>query len=243
MNATAINSIGARKSQHDGFPLRLQSAARISGLLYVVLFALGMFSPLVLESLIVDGDSKATVDRVSDSLGLFGTSLVTWTVIVVADIVISVTLYLLLEPVSRSVAIVTAAFRLIYSALLGAFLLNLFSAFSLLNGTEQGAGVSVSSEVQAFAAIESFENGFQLALVFFGIHLIGLGYLLWRSAHAPVALSATLMVAGAGYIVNTMAGLFLVSHGDVAATVLLIPALLGELGLTMWLLAKGFRKS
>lgn len=218
--------------------------ARISGILYVILFALGMFSPLVLESFIVDGNAEATVDKIFGALGLFGSSLVTWAVIVAADIAISVTLYLLLEPVSRSLAMVTMAFRLVYSAVLGAFLLNLFDAFALLNGAERVAELDLSqTQLLALSSIDQFEAGFQLALVFFGIHLIGLGYLLKRSGHVPLLLGITLVVAGIGYVANSMAGFFLANHSDAVATALLVPALLGELGLTAWLLRTGFRRS
>jgi hypothetical protein len=214
----------------------------VSGLLYLVLFVFGMFSPLVLEALVVEGDMVATADKISGSLGLFGISLVTWIVIVVADIAISVTLYMLLEPAGRVLSMATAAFRIVYSTMLGVFLLNLFDAFTLLNGSDSAIGRDTQQiQAAALTAIESFEDGFVLALMFFGAHLVLLGVLLYRSGYVPRVLALVLAIAGAGYIADGLANFFLSSHSDTVTIVLLTPALLGEFGLTAWLLLKGVK--
>lgn len=83
--------------------------ARVTGLLYLVLAALGMFSPLVLDSLVVPGDAQATADNVRGSRWLFAGSLVTWLAIGAVDVAISVTFYLLLRPVSHMLSLLAAA--------------------------------------------------------------------------------------------------------------------------------------
>jgi hypothetical protein len=112
--------------------------ARVSGLLYLVLAVFGMFSAIVLETLVVPGDAATTAANILGARWLFGGSLVGWIVIVVADVAVSVTLYLLLEPVSRALSLVAAAFRLVYAAILGAVLLNLYDAFLLLTAAGRG---------------------------------------------------------------------------------------------------------
>lgn len=84
---------------------------------------------MVLESLIVAGDAQATADSILGSRWLFGSSLVGWLAVVVADVAISVAFYLLLRPVSHMLSLLAAALRLVYSAVLAAVLLNLFDAF------------------------------------------------------------------------------------------------------------------
>ena len=170
--------------------------ARVSGLLYLVIAVLGMFSPIVLMTLVAPGDAATTADNILGSRWLFGSSLVTWTVLVVADVAVSVTLYLLLEPVSRALSLVAAAIRLVYSAILGAVLLNLYDAFLLLTSAERGAGLDATQrQAMALTALGTFSAGFLLALVFFGVHLLVLGFLFYRSRYVPRAFGV-LLVAG-----------------------------------------------
>jgi hypothetical protein len=217
----------------------IQRLARTTGLLYLALAVLGMFSAIVLESLIVAGDAQATAASILGSRWLFGSSLVTWLVVVVADIAISVTLYLLLRPVSHTIALSAAALRLVYSAVLAAVLVNLFDAFRLLTGARAAGLGEQQRQVMALAALDTFSVGFLLALVLFGVHLVALGALLYRSRYLPRVLGVLLVAAGVGYIADSLAGLLLADHGGLVSAVLLTPAVVGELGLTAWLLLRG----
>ncbi len=220
--------------------LGLQRLARASGLLYLVLAVFGMFSALTLESLVVPGDAASTAANILERLWLFGSSLVGWIVIVVADVAVSITLYLLLEPVSRALSLVVAALRLVYAAILGAVLLNLYDAFRQLTGDGPGAGFdALHQQTMVLSSLDTFSTGFLLALVFFGVHLAALGFLLYRSRYVPRMLGILVVAAGLGYILDSLATFFVPGHGGLASAVLVAPAVVGELGLTAWLLVKG----
>ena len=47
------------------------------------------------------------------------------------------------------------------------------------------------------------------------------------------------MVAGVGYVVDSLASLLVAGHGGLVFAILVTPAVVGELGLTAWLLLKG----
>ncbi|HEX2361492.1 MAG TPA: DUF4386 domain-containing protein [Jiangellaceae bacterium] len=218
----------------------IQRLARITGLLYLILAALGMFAPIVLETLVVPGDATATADRLVGSQWLFAGSLVAWIAIVIVDVALAVAFYLLLAPVSRVHSLVTAAFRLVYSAMLGAFLVNLLDAYLLLTNSTSAAGHdSQVLDSQALSALDTFDTGFLLALIFFGIHLVALGLLLYRSRYVPRALGALLAAGGVGYIVDSLASLLVEGYSGLATAILLAPAVVGELGIAVWLLVKG----
>jgi hypothetical protein len=197
-----------------------------------------MFSPIVLETLVVPDDASATARSILDSLALFRISLVGWMTIVVADVAISVVLYLLFESFDRALSMVSAAFRMAYSTILGAYLLHLFDGYRLLTSAGGGMGESSTS---ALAELSAFSSGFRLALVFFGIHLVLLGLLLKGSKYVPTLLAVLMLVAGIGYVVDGFAAFFLPGRSDVWSMILLTPALLAEVGLTGWLLFKGIR--
>ena len=231
---------GSTSHEPPGADRQIKRLARATGLLYLVLAVLGMFSPMVLESLVVPGDAQATADSILGARWLFGSSLVTWLAIVVVDVAISVTFYLLLRPVSHTLSLLAAALRLVYSAVLAAVLVNLFDAFRLLTGAHSAAGLGGQQrQAMALAALDNFSAGFLLALVLFGVHLLTLGWLLHRSRYVPRVFGALLVAAGVGYIADSLAGLFIAGHGGLVSAVLLTPAVVGELGLTAWLLLRG----
>ena len=235
-----MHAIVAHRYGSPGLLDAQERLGRVSGLLYLVLAVFGMFSAITLESLVAPGDAATTAANILERLWLFGSSLVGWIVIVVADVAVAVTLYLLLEPVSRAVSLVAAALRLVYAAILGAILINLYDAFRLLTGAGPGAGLDAQQrQAMALASLETFSTGFLLALVFFGVHLVALGFLLYRSRYVPRALGVLVVAAGAGYILDSLATFFVPGHGGLASAVLVAPALVGELGLTAWLLVKG----
>jgi hypothetical protein len=226
------------REEPPGADRPIQRLARATGLLYLVLAVLGMFSAMVLESLVVPGDAQATADSILSSRWLFGSSLVTWLAVVVADVAIAVTFYLLLRPVSHTLSLLAAALRLVYAAVL----VNLFDAFLLLTGAHGTASLGEQQpQAMALAALDTFSAGFLLALVLFGVHLLTLGWLLYRSRYLPRVLGALLVAAGVGYIADSLAGLLLADHGGLVSAVLLTPAVLGEFGLTAWLLLRGVR--
>jgi hypothetical protein len=165
-----------------------------------------------------------------------------WLAVVVADVAISVAFYLLLRPVSHMLSLLAAALRLVYSAVLATVLLNLFDAFRLLTGVQGAEGLGQQQrQAMALAALDTFDAGFLLALVLFGVQLLMSGFLLYRSRYLPRVFGALLVAAGVGYVADSLAGLLLADHGGLVSAVLLTPAVVGELGLTAWLLLRGVK--
>ena len=220
----------------------LRGMAKATGLMYLVLFVVGMFSPLVLETLVVSGSAIETAENLLASKGLFGFSLVTWFVIVAIDVAVSITLYLLFENSGRAISLVSAGFRLVYSAVLAAFLLELYEAYTVLNTSEGLAGADLTLAYETVAAgVAKFQAGFQLALMFFGAHLVVLGVAILRSGRLPKVIGIVLGVSGVGYLIDSMVIFLTSTHNDNLSIALLMPAVIGELGLTVYLLVKGVR--
>jgi hypothetical protein len=90
--------------------------------------------------------------------------------------------------------------------------------------------------------LDAFNSGWLIGLVFFGLHCLLLGYLVYRSGYLPGILGILLMVAGIGYLVDSFANFLLPDYNDYATVFLVIvavPALLAEVPLCLWLLWKG----
>jgi len=219
-----------------------QRLARLSGILYLIIAVCGMFAAIVISNLVVSGDAAGTVDNVLASLALFRGSLVAWIIVLLADVSVAITLFVLLKPAGATLSLLAAAFRVVYSAIQAVNLLNLFNALFLLTNAGYGAGVD-PEQVNALTlfSFEAFDTGFLLALLFFGIHLIVLGYLLFTSRYVPPVIGILLVAGGIGYIADSLGNFFVPDYSAVATAILLAPAVAGELGLTVWLLVMGVK--
>ncbi|MBZ0265559.1 DUF4386 domain-containing protein, partial [bacterium] len=83
--------------------------------------------------------------------------------------------------------------------------------------------------------LELFEKGVMIDLAFFSIHLILLGYLLYRSRFLPAWLGILIVIAGFGYMFDSFAHFLVDSYSFNLAMF----TFWGELILTFWLLIKG----
>jgi hypothetical protein len=161
-------------------------------------------------------------------------------IVLFADVAVAITLFVLLKRVSPTLSLLAAAFRVVYAAMQAVNLLNLFKALFLLTNPNYGAGFG-PRQVDALAlfSLEAFGTGFRIGLVFFGIHLIALGNLLVTSRYVPRVIGILVVAAGVGYSADSLGRLLVPDYSAVATAVLLTPAVIGELGLTVWLLVKG----
>ncbi len=114
--------------------------------------------------------------------------------------------------------------------MLAAVLVNLYDAYRLLAIPQGGAGLDSGQRASAaLSAVDTFDAGFLLALVFFGVHQVVLGLLLCRSGYVPRAVGVLLVVAGVGYVVDSLASLLVAGHGGLVFAILVTPAVVDEL--------------
>jgi hypothetical protein len=217
-----------------------QGLARIIGFLYLVVAVFGMFAGTVTTGALTAGNSSATAHNVVSSIAVMRGGAAAWLVVLFSDVAIAVTLYILLKPAGATLSLLSAALRLIYSTVQGVNLVNLFNALFLLTIAGYGAGFGRPQlEAQASFSLQSFGLGFRLALVFFGLHLIMLGYLLFASGYIPRVISVLVVASGLGYALSSFVVLFVPNASSAVASAFLASAAIGELALAFWLLVKG----
>lgn len=216
--------------------------ARTAGILYLVIIVCGLFSEVYVRSgLIVSGDAAATASNISGSEFLFRVGFVSDLVAFVSDVAVAVLLYVLLRPVSKTISLVTAGFRLTGTAIYGVNLLNHFAVLILLSGADFLAAFD-PGQVQALSLffLELHGHGYDLGLVFFSFHCLGLGYLLLKSDYFPKVLGVLMVFAFLGYIIGS-GTLFLFPHLAEAVAPVYVAPLIGEVGFCFWLIIKGVR--
>ena len=215
--------------------------ARTCGVLYLGIIFLGIFGEMVVRgSIVVSGDPSATVNRLAASEFLWRSGIAGDLLMQVLDVPTIVIFYLLLRPVSQSLALLSTALNLVQTAVLALNKLSLLVPVFLLDGTAYlGVIPTPNLHVLSYLAIKAHGYGFAIGLVFFGFTCLARGYLIFKSGYFPKVLGVLLQVAGVSYLLNSFALLLAPSFAQAISPGVLVPALVGELSLTLWLLIKG----
>lgn len=218
--------------------------ARITGLSLLVMAIIALFANFfVFESLIVPGNAAATVENLLANDLLFRFGIAGFIIVLLLDVVVSWSLYILLRQVNKNLALLAAGLRLVFTAIFAAAMFNFLSVLQLIRG-EMYLGAMETSQLQAqvMLLIDAFNNGWLIGLVFFGFHLLLIGYLVFKSKFMPKTIGILVMLAGLGYLIDNFAQVLFSNYNDYATIFLLIvavPGVIGELALAIWLLFKG----
>ncbi|MDR7330248.1 DUF4386 family protein [Corynebacterium guangdongense] len=129
-------------------------------------------------------------------------------VVVLLDVVVAVTLSDVLSPGGGPLAVAAAGLRLLYA-----------TVFTV------AVGFLLRGEV------DTFERIWEPSLGVFGLHLLAVGVLGWRTV-VPRLIAALVFLAGAGYLVDALLPLGVEVSGV---------SFVGEVALLLWLLARGGR--
>ncbi|CAN5655085.1 DUF4386 domain-containing protein [soil metagenome] len=210
----------------------LRSAAVVAGISMLVMVIAAPFAEMyVFPRLIIPGNAEETFNNILSNPSLYRSAVFAYLITFIADLLATWALYVLMKPVSMSLTLLTAWFRLTYTIIALVALTNLASIVSQLNapGSLSAAGVA--------ASILAFKSGWHFGLLIFGIHLGLLGYLVYRSGFIPKYLGILLLISGSGYFINELRPfLFPNMQIDIAAY-----TFFGEVIFMIWLLARGYR--
>lgn len=218
-----------------------QVYARVAGVIWLIVAIMAPFAEFfVRQRLIVPGNVAATADNIVASQSLFRAGFASDLIIFVIEVALAAVLYALFRPVSRTLALVMSFARLAMVTILGLNLLNMFTALQLLTSSEYAAAFEKGQlQALAFVFLNAQSSGYAPGMVFFGLHLGVLGYLVYRSGFLPRILGILMVVSGLGYLADSFTGFLVPQYSDTLATVVVVTALIGELPLTLWLLIRG----
>jgi hypothetical protein len=215
--------------------------ARAAGVAYLLIIVLALFNEMwVRGTVIVRGDAAATAAKIVANETFYRAGGAGVLINLACDVIVAVLLYELLKPLGRTTSLLAASFRLVMAAMLGINLLHHFAPLSLLGGAAHlKAFETAQLQAMAYASLRTYTQGFNLALGFFGIHCIFLGLLLRKAQFLPRIFGPLMVIAGAGYLLNTLATLVAPTLAGPLYPWILLPAVPAEFGLTGWLLIFG----
>jgi len=218
-----------------------QRYARFAGLLYLVIIIAGLVGEsMVRGSLVVGGYAAATAARIAASPQLWRIGIAGDLLMHVCDVFVMWAIYVLLRPVSRNLALLVLLLNLIQTAVLVANKVVLLVPLFLL-GDPLYAKAFDAAQLQAWShlAVELHAHGFGVGLVFFGFVLLVEGHLVRKSGFLPPLIGAAMQLAGACYLVNSVALLLAPDLASQLFPAILVPCFIAESAFALWLLVKG----
>jgi hypothetical protein len=218
--------------------------ARRAGALYAAMGLAGAFGLVYFPSaFLVRGDAAATAARITASPLLYRFAVVVELSAGVLFICAALALYELLKDVDRVQARAMVALVIAQVAMGFALLLTQIAPLVLLGGAKYWSAFDRPQlEALALGALTLRGQGIGAISVYWGLWLLPLGALVYRSGFLPRIIGVFLIVAGVGYVVSTLTFFFLPAYYRLVFTAITTPAAaLGELGLVSWLLIKGAR--
>lgn len=222
-----------------------KNLARLTGLFYFLIIFAGLFSGMVVRGNLIDPtNADLTLNNIIQNESMFRLGFLGDLLMVISDVVVSLLFYYLLRSVNKTVAVFAAGFRLLQSAILGANLINLFKPILMI----QGAGQLPPAELDALAndmmlQMQTFDYGYLISGVFFGINCLLMGYLLFKADFFPVLLGIMMTVAGFGYLFNCVANFAVPSLIEISEMGMLFTAVISELALCLFLIIKGINST
>jgi hypothetical protein len=220
----------------NGEKINPNNTARIAGFLYLLLVPLGFFGGMYIPSITVPGNAVTTVNNIIANESLFRLSILCALATPIVTVLVALFLYKLLKPINRNHAVLMVIFTLAAAPIAMLTELNHFAVLLLLNGADY---LKVFSVEQLHSLVMFFLNlnhyGVFITQIFWGLWLLPLGYLVFKSGFLPRILGVMLIIAGFGYVIDSII-LFLLPDLNITISQF---TFIGELLFLLWLLFKG----
>lgn len=213
-----------------------KNAGLVAGISLLVMAIAAGFSYGFVHNTLVNESAEITRQNLLENKSLFLAGLAGWIVIFITDLIVSGSLYIFFKKSMMRISLLTAIVRIVYTLVLGVAIYQLIGIIHLLHGT--GTAISINSHFAFFKKIWS------AGLIFFGFHLLGLGYLSKKSKFTPNFLAYLLYIAGVSYaLIHAAKQLAMINQNVIASAenILALPMALSEILFAVWLIYKGLK--
>jgi hypothetical protein len=215
-------------------------AARVACAWYFALGPLAPFSLLYIpQALIVRRDAAATSAKVLAHESLFRFGIAADLSAAIVLIYLALALYRLLRGVDQTRAEQMVALVLVGAAVGFLNVLNNIAALFLFRGADfLTAFAKPQRDALGMLFLDLHRQGLTITGIFWGLWLLPLGLLVMKSRFLPKILGILLILNCGAYLSVSLAGLLWPSYANLVGRVTM-PALTGELWISLWLLFKG----
>lgn len=213
----------------------INRTARLAGGLYLASMPFAIFGFFYVPSvLLAPGDAATTSRNIMASEWLFRSGTVSWLVAHIILIFQVLVLYRLLSRVNKDYGTLMVVLALLSVPIVFINEINHLAVLQLLKNATDGTAGAPQLHAQAMLFLDMRQSGILVAQVCYGLWLLPLGVLVFRSGFLPKLLGVLLMIAAAGYLIDS--GTQLLSPG--LATISQF-TFVGELLFPLWLVIRG----
>lgn len=219
--------------------------ARLAGALYLSTLPTGGLGIVSAQSLLENGGSTAAA-QIAASLSFMKLGVLAGAVCAVTWLVLGVLFYVLFRSVNERTCKVMLVMVVASNTLLLAALARRMDALWLVTDSPTlGLG---RDQLRVFVAlaVRSSDNLLQVSIIFWGLWLLPLGFLMFRSGLVPKTLAVLLMLGVVFYVGAYVGGVVEPEYAKTWVSKVIgfgfgIPEVVGELGTALWLLIRGTR--
>ncbi|MGH8160475.1 MAG: DUF4386 domain-containing protein [Rhodanobacter sp.] len=175
--------------------------ARTIGVIYLLYFLTAIFSVLLTKGLVVFDDAAATANNILAHEPLYRSGFAIALIANAFYIALTALLYGLFEPVNRNMSLLAAFVSLIGCAVQISSSLLQLAPLVVLEHSQFLSGFTVEQlQAAALLFLKLHVQTSNIALVFFALYDLLIGYLIFRSAFLPRIFGVLLMLAGLGWL-------------------------------------------
>jgi Domain of unknown function (DUF4386) len=218
-----------------------RNPGRVAGFWYLLLTLVGPLRLIYIPSkLFVSGDASATANNIAAHEWLFRFGMVADLIGAVTLIFLVLAFYRLFKGVDQHLAVLVVILGGVMPALI--YFVNVVSDAGALMLVKGGDFLSAFDKPQRDALVMLFlrlhDQQNTAAEILWGLWLLPLAILVYRSRFLPRFLGVWLVINGCAYVILSLTGL-LVPQYENKVFIGSQPALLGELVLMLWLVLRG----
>lgn len=218
-----------------------RTAARAAGVVFLLTVVGWTLNWVLVDSkLVVAGNAAKTVANVRADEFLFRVGLANELLFATGGVVLAFTLFVMLERVNRSLALLALGLKLAEAVLGASLVVSGFVALKMLNGSAQ-----FDDPIGLFLMVRS--TGMSVVMVFLGLDSILFFSLLFKSRYVPRALSGLGVVAYALILIQSFISILVPASASAQTMVntvsmtMFAPSILFEVAIGLWLLIKGLK--
>jgi hypothetical protein len=215
----------------------VKTCSRAAGILLILTIAGGWFGEMYVPSTMITGDPATTADQLRRNASLFRLGFAAYLVEAFSDVVLAWLFYVLLKPVNRDLALLSAFFGLVSMTLFAVTKMFYFFAPTFLGGSPYLAAFPADQREALAGLFLSIYAGLSgLFMLFYGTAWMLRGWLTFRSGYLPRFLGVLMAAAGLGFVAKNVTKVLAPAY---SWDVLLAPMFLNAIALAGWMLARG----
>ena len=223
--------------------ISLKKTAHITGVLYFILAALGVYNLEYLPSqIVVPGNDAATCQNILNHEFLFRTGIASSVITNILYIFLALWFYRLFKNVNERLARLLVILVLVQVPV--SLVLDTLDTTSLriLKGEVLKSLDAQRAQEYAILLRKIISTSIGIMQVYWGLWLFPMGILAYRSGFIPRIIGVLVLITGFAYIIESIVFILFPAYKETMDK-FMFPLFFGELSIIFWLLIKGVKKS